>query len=337
MVTLIVETLTFVVMIFYVIATWRMATASNESVREMKETREQEFSPYVVVYFYIPEKQTDIELVIKNVGRMPAKNVKFTFNPPLVTSEPEITNFVSNFIKNGIEFLPPNYEIKTFVDITFAYFDEKKKFPLTYEAIVSWTDVKGKRQMSAEWKLDLSPYYWRLFSSEKGIHELAASTEKINNSLEKIEHGLDTIKNILSDGLMWTKNSNMILQQKPSIDIWKLNVLQKLNSFKIFWQIDYKRKDWLVNLSFKSIENSISSIGWQLLQIFSLCPDNVSRELKNKVFEIAQKILDLSYRRFPSWEERNNFGNELLKKIEQLEVEIKNIELEGMEENEKDT
>jgi hypothetical protein len=79
----IVQIATLIALIIYVIKTWQMASATNKyaktsenTLQEMKDSRDQEIAPYVIAYFDVPYGQKFIFLIIKNIGLSVAKNVK---------------------------------------------------------------------------------------------------------------------------------------------------------------------------------------------------------------------------------------------------------------------
>jgi hypothetical protein len=134
-----VQILTLFAIIIYVIKTWEMASAtkkyaetSNETLREMRTTREEEYAPYVVVYFDL--KDYDIDLVIKNMGKGFAKDFKVKFETDLQGSsiKTEI-----GFLKNGISYIPPEYEIRTAIDRYNMYLSAK--LPLHYTAKIQYS------------------------------------------------------------------------------------------------------------------------------------------------------------------------------------------------------
>lgn len=80
----------------------------------MVEERIRENEPNVLVFFDIPHLTNDIFLVVKNIGKSMAKNVRLEFNPELKNSRGELMDEVL-FLKNGIPVMPPGYRIQTFI------------------------------------------------------------------------------------------------------------------------------------------------------------------------------------------------------------------------------
>lgn len=123
---------TLIAIIIYVIKTSEMAKAtreyakiSKETLEEMRDTRDQTTAPYIVCYFEF--KQNSMYLVVKNIGKGLAENVKIELDPSLINFRGENLSETSIF-RHGISSMPPGYEIKTFVDLPFKYFE--KKLPL---------------------------------------------------------------------------------------------------------------------------------------------------------------------------------------------------------------
>src|SRR5947209_3526542 len=135
--TNIIQAAALIVVIIYTVYTARMtsaarasADAANNTINEMKEAREQENAPYIVVYFDIPQNKPLIYLIIKNVGKSIATDVKFTFTPSLSSNVFKNINDTP-LIKNGIRSLPPKYELRTFFDGAINRFGNEN-FPMTY-------------------------------------------------------------------------------------------------------------------------------------------------------------------------------------------------------------
>lgn len=72
---IVVQFLSLIFLIIYVIKTWEMAAATRVaaeatqgSVAEMREARDQQTAPYIIVYFDVPFGTSLIYLVVKNIG-----------------------------------------------------------------------------------------------------------------------------------------------------------------------------------------------------------------------------------------------------------------------------
>lgn len=325
-----VQILTLFTLIIYVIKTWQIASASKKStevsekiLKEMKESRDQEIAPYVVAYFDIEGYL--IYLVIKNLGKSVAKNVKLEFQPPLKNSKGEKISDIP-LIKAGIGSIPPGYEMRTFFDGVNSYFN-KSDLPLTYKVKVSYSGGLRSGTRNIELIMDLSAFQNLGIREEKGMHELVEKVEKLVEHNGEIRQNLKKVANNLADGV-WLKNSDFLitgLQLEPKL--WNSGALAKLIEFKTLWTSVYggeqkKRVDpFLADLESKS-----AIIGSQLLIIASNASSNVPSELVDHLIEIAVKLSELGRARFYLGRGKNTFdklGNCIITLIDETIEQIK--------------
>src|SRR5262249_13529785 len=124
-----VQILSLLALIIYVIKTWHMASAAlksatvaEQTLQELKDARDQETAPQVVAYFDVPRRRRTIDLVIKNIGKTTAHNVKLKFDPVLKSSIEQVQIEDLVLFKEGIGSMPPGYEIRTVFDSVISYF-----------------------------------------------------------------------------------------------------------------------------------------------------------------------------------------------------------------------
>ncbi len=201
-----IQVITLVVVIIYTRYTAKMtsaakasAEAANRTIDEMKEAREQENAPYVVVYFDVPPNEFVIHLVIKNVGKSIATDVKMKFTPPLSSVVFSGINDVP-LIKDGISSLPPQYEIRTFFDGIIQHFGNPN-LPLSSTVEVSFSGGLGNKRRTSEQILDLSMFYGLLSSRKKGMDDLVKAVEEIEKNLDKISDHLEEVSKGLASGI----------------------------------------------------------------------------------------------------------------------------------------
>ena len=163
------------------ITTVGMAYYSKKSIDEMKLTRVESNSAEVIVYFKVDTHR--MYLVIENIGNTIAKNVN-------IKIEPKLKNSTNNKINlNEISYLPPNYKIKHFFDMTHSYYDKYKEYPknkfiITYENIYEKT-VKREYESNLDYL--------------KEIHFLTSESETIEMSLYKIQKEIHKTNKKLED------------------------------------------------------------------------------------------------------------------------------------------
>lgn len=320
----IIQVATLLFLIIYVWKTHDMAVSTEKSARvskltlkEMKETRDQEISPYVVAYFEF--ENHNINLVIENVGKGLAKNVKIEFDPKLVSSIGEEINDIA-FIKDGIGSMPPNYKIKTFFDSSIGYYGSEE-FPSKYHAKITYHGGLEESKKITEHILDIGAHYNVLFSQKKGFNEVVKELERINKAQESINKEFSSYNKNFSNGI-WIKNSpSSINSSDIDLNHYKTIILAKLKEFKILWEFVYKKEENKHGSFYTDIGNRFSSLGMQILIISSY---ESSNELNELLIDIGTKLLKFKRISF-SWGIENKFteiGDEINELVDKAIKEL---------------
>jgi hypothetical protein len=160
---------------------------SREQAEREQRLREEEARPLVVVDFEpSPVWGNIINLVVENVGKTLAKNVRFTFDPPLVSSGAgnDGYNFQeSNLLKHGIPAMPPGKRFEALFDMSHEHITAG--LPMAYSARVDLQDSHGRQQESLEYVLDLNFRYGVRRVESKGIHDVAKSLKEIERRVDQ--------------------------------------------------------------------------------------------------------------------------------------------------------
>ncbi|MBR0272153.1 MAG: hypothetical protein IJQ68_09255 [Methanobrevibacter sp.] len=168
--------LTFVTA-FMAFETYKMAKSTKASVEEMEISRKEANSAEVIMYFKVESHR--IYLVIENVGNTIAKNVNISYEPELTNSN----GFTFEKLKQ-IDFLPPNYQIKTFFDMMNTYYKKYGEDP-KINVKISFENIYGDI-VKREYKSDLDYLKSvRTLTSEKdsvetSLHNIYKEMEKFN-------------------------------------------------------------------------------------------------------------------------------------------------------------
>lgn len=323
-----VQILSLIFLIIYVIKTWQMASATKESAKisemtlhEMKETRDEEYAPYVVIYFDY-SKQV-MELVIKNIGKTIAKNVRLQFDPNLINSQEEKFD---SLINEKIDSIPPGYEIRSFFDLSHSYF-QKKSSPLKYTVKIIYFGNKPEKEILSSYILDLTHLESLLFLESKGMDELVKAVEQSASIQKNIEKSINNINSRMNNGL-WVKNPSINFKHYDKSDKLDKIILSKLNEFRLIWIKYENSKNMNVNPFITDFKNEITFISTQLIQILSCYPEDDNRDILNKLSELSHKIAELG--RFNTFalsnvriNEFHNLGQDIIKKINELLIEMK--------------
>ena len=156
-------------------ATFKMANSTKKSVEEMKISREDANSAEVVMYFEINAHR--MYLIIENVGKTIAKDVKIIFEPELINSHGETFSELKE-----ISYLPPNYKVRTFFDMTHSYYDKYKKFPCT-KFMITYQNFY-KKLVERKYESDLN-YFNDVYFLNSESETLEMSLYKINKEFHK--------------------------------------------------------------------------------------------------------------------------------------------------------
>jgi hypothetical protein len=241
------QILILVILIIYVIKTWRISSATQAaaevfalSLQVMKETRDQEIAPYVVVYFDSAYEKKIIYLVVKNIGKSTARDVRIQFRPKLICDSGEdFSEFP--IIKNGIASLSPNHEIRMFVDSTTAFFFERDHQPLTYDVKISFYGGLKDTQRVTEQVLDLTADKRLSNIAQRSGHDLINEVEKISRNIERISKELSALNDNLAGGVQ-LRNAITPASLQTGDDSWQNVVATRLLEFNNLWSSLYGGK-----------------------------------------------------------------------------------------------
>jgi hypothetical protein len=260
----------------------------------MKETRDQEVAPYVVVYFDVPQGEHIIYMVVKNVGKSVATNVRIEIDPKLIGSREKDFSTVS-LIRDGIASIPPGYEIRTFVDTGRSMFDEQNKRPLTYRAKVTYFGGLKDIMRTTEQILDLSVYKGLSFVSRRGIHDLAQEVEKISESIERISKKLSEISDKVSEGIYIRNPVISFSVLSTDFNAWKASTIAKLMEFKHLWSSVYNgNHDKLYGAFLGNFKMQLKYIDEQLLVITANSPPMINSEIKDSLLKASNLLIETS-------------------------------------------
>jgi hypothetical protein len=168
---------TAIVAVAAVIFAWRQ-------VAEARRTREAQAQPFVVVDIEPGRVWMNwLTLVVENVGKTLAKDVRITFDPPVETTVKDNDLTKSVLLREGIAALPPGRRIETLFDLSHDRLEQK--LPMRYEVSVSFRDYRNNLQESLPYTIDLTYLYDLEPLGEKTMHDLIGEVGKLRGELEK--------------------------------------------------------------------------------------------------------------------------------------------------------
>ncbi len=316
-------------------ATQTSASAAERTLQEMKDARDEESAPFVIVYFNYIHRRGTIYLVVENIGKSVARDVKLNFLPELQVSQVSKKRIENNaLLNNGIKSIVPGYKIPIPFDYLMHYFREN--LPTGYTIKVSYMGKKSLPEPPLEYDLDLSIFQVIDFLTEKGLIDVDDTLNTFANNFflfledfKSIHQNLNEISNALNRGALF--------RNYLQINRTDLDVLTKLKEFVLIWTLDYGKDYEKLNKQFLfDLRNKCLLLKEGLLNNIA---NSDLGEWQEEVKSIIMKISKLGYMRLGldgyvvahsiqghSIEDFNSLGDSIIEDIKRL---IKLIEEEN--------
>lgn len=317
-----VQIASLIFLIIYVVKTWEMASATRKaaeatekSVLELIETRDQETAPYIIAYFDVQTETSMIYLVVKNIGSTVATQVKLVFTPELKSSRDNGLLKEVGFIKDGIESMPPNYEIRTLVDSSPAYFGNNE-LPLKYNVNIKYYGGIDSKQRTASQLLDLSANKGVSYVRNKTMGNLVNVVEKLTNEICEIRNSTSDIATALENGILLSNGSLLVTKLDPDMRNWEKYLVTKLNEFENLWSV-YYRNEREQGIGLSKLQAQAQIIGEQIIIICANKTEDVPVNLREKIEIIERKLKELGQMTFyidggSSLKKFNEIGNSII-------------------------
>ena len=177
-------------------ATRKSAEIAESTLREMRDSQDQEVAPYVVTYFDVIVDKNLIYFVIKNIGKSMAVNIKLEFDPPLPHGKIS-SNIERVLINGGIPSLPPSHEIRTIFDVFTEYI--RSGSPFKYILTSTYYGGLSPVQRKATYSQDISSYRGVTFVHEANTGDIVTQLKKIVNANRQINSALQRLSIGLGD------------------------------------------------------------------------------------------------------------------------------------------
>lgn len=222
-------------------ATRDSARAAENTVQEMKEARDEENAPSVVVYFnYIHSRHQTLYLVVENIGKNIARDIKLDFTPPL-----QVSNFNKKVIEsdpvlnNGIRSLVPNYKISIPFDYLMHYLREN--LATEYKVKVTYWWKKSLPPQELEYVLDLNHYKHMDFVTGTGLGEIDETLQQLANHFSSYSSSADTANNLLNH-IANAINRGLVIKNRVSVSQGNADIPAMLKEFVYLWVVDYGKQ-----------------------------------------------------------------------------------------------
>lgn len=155
-------------------------------VRQARLLREEQAQPFVVVDFESSAAwRNAIELVVENIGKTVATQVKVTFDPPLESTQKYDSYDLAQsvLVTQGIPTMPPGKRMTGMFDLTHVRKDSG--LPMAYVATVQFSDARGRPQKPLTYVLDLNVRYGLMHFTEYRVHDAAKALREMRDTMKK--------------------------------------------------------------------------------------------------------------------------------------------------------
>lgn len=159
--------------------------AARRQLTDARSAQAEQERPYVIVFIDTSEaSQQLMDLVVQNVGRTPAWNVRIHLDPPPVRAQetPGLELAKARLFNEHLPLLPPGRTIRAFFD---SAIDRKgEDLPTEYRVRVTYENLRGER-WDEESVLDLETLRGAMFTEIFGMHHLAKAVWDMSKHLRK--------------------------------------------------------------------------------------------------------------------------------------------------------
>jgi hypothetical protein len=165
------------------VAVLLLAVFAFFQVMEQRAARIAQDSPQILVDVNYSQR-TMINIVVRNIGRGAAKDIRFDFSAPIESSGGQTISDMAYF-KEGIAFLAPNTEIATVWD---SYADavevlKEKGLRNGITVTVRYKDLRGKAY-STRWTINPLILEGSGYADYREFEDLVRALEKISRDIE---------------------------------------------------------------------------------------------------------------------------------------------------------
>jgi hypothetical protein len=294
-----IQAASLIALVVYVVKTWEMASATRRaaevsaaSLQETRDARDQEIAPYVTVYFDIPYGASLIYLVVKNIGKTVAGNVKIEFDPPLKRSTGEPINKLP-VEADVMGSFAPGYEVRSLFDSTVSYLNQAD-LPSTYKATITYEGGLYSTSRQLVQHIDLAIHKGMHYTLVKDTSHVVRELEKLTRSTDKITDQLDRVADSLSNGI-WVQGTSPPLRDGESDGVsWRSTVSNSLRELKTLWSSIYEsERESVSSWHISNMKGRSSIIRTQLAIAVSNPPAAIRSQLVEAVLNVTLKLFEL--------------------------------------------
>jgi len=292
-----VQVLGLPVLVYYVLKTAEMASATRDSVVEMRESRSAEMSPYVVIYFDAFSRPGTVDLVLKNTGRTAARNVTFAFDRPCPGGFAEGLP-ACRALSEGIDFLPPGYEWRTFFGMGYSILPGGDETGV-WHVVAEYDDEFSSARHSNTQTLDLEVFRGVTLLEHKGIDEATEALERVERTIGNIHRDLERSNALREEALLSTSGAAGPTVASRDQPAWLREVTATLRELRLVCGSLYAgdRERRVIPKLFH-VRRRLAAAADQLLSLAASCPEGTAPPVARQLGELAATVASCARQRF---------------------------------------
>lgn len=222
-------------------ATLDTAKVAENTLQEMKEARDEEHAAFVIVYFhYIHSNYQSLYLMVENIGKNVARDIKLEFTPSLQASRFNRDRIEKNMLlKDGLKSLAPNNKIPIPFDYLMHYF--QANLPMEYTVKVTYWWKTPLLPIAFEYPLDLALFKYTDFVTETGLSQIDETLQRLESNFSSYQWSSDTTNNLLNH-IANALNRGLIIKNRVSVSQDNADIPTMLKEFVYLWTVDYGKQ-----------------------------------------------------------------------------------------------
>jgi hypothetical protein len=168
------------------------ARPAFRAVREARQLREDQARPFVVITLEpCAASRHFLDIVVRNLGKTVARDVRFTFDKPLQSTVDKAGYPIANvkFLRDGITVFAPGADYRVLFDSLPDRHNANRQgaeLPDSYTVTVRYKDRNGVELPADEYVLDSSLSRSAPYAQEFKLHDLVKEVASLRKSFEAL-------------------------------------------------------------------------------------------------------------------------------------------------------
>jgi hypothetical protein len=178
---------------FIVVFTAILVLLNQRLAKETRRIREIGTEPNIEVYL-VPHNESSafINMVIKNSGGGPARNIKWEIDCDKANAESKGIQIFKMSLFNILHYIPANEEFRFFFGSSVKLLQEPVMTPITIKVSYD-NDLNSQRQFKS-FVIDIKPWKGHTTLGKPPLYEIAASLKELNSTIKDLARNPPLVK-----------------------------------------------------------------------------------------------------------------------------------------------